>query len=163
MKHCIFLISSRWLGRSLHTGMATQLSKLRFPFRNHTGSDLRVWESEMDLLYIIWSPLDQQLSLWEVDWELIWFYLLPLYPPDVIYVCLYDEHVLEWLWSHSQINRVSMYRRLQLFASPKSFLEKFPFSSSNARFFISPHNTYLFALKISGFASHRLPEDSSTK
>jgi hypothetical protein len=52
---------------------------------------------------------------------------------------------------------------LQLFAVPKSFLEKKSFLSSNARFFISPHNTYLLALKISGFTSHRLPEDNSTK
>jgi hypothetical protein len=52
-----------------------------------------------------------------------------------------------------------MCKTLQLFAVLKSFLENFPFSSSNARFFISPYNTYLFALKISGFASHRLPED----
>jgi hypothetical protein len=43
---------------------------------------------------------------------------------------------------------------LQLFAVLKSFLENFPFLSSNARFFISPHNTYLLALKISGFTLH---------
>jgi hypothetical protein len=35
--------------------------------------------------------------------------------------------------------------------------------SSNARFFISPHNTYMLALKISGFTLHRPPEDNSTK
>jgi hypothetical protein len=33
--------------------------------------------------------------------------------------------------------------------------------SSNARFLISPHNTYLLALKISGFTLHRPPEDDS--
>jgi hypothetical protein len=52
---------------------------------------------------------------------------------------------------------------LQLFAVPKSFLEKNSFLSSNARFFISPHNIYLLALKISGFALYRPPEDDSTK
>jgi hypothetical protein len=52
---------------------------------------------------------------------------------------------------------------LQLFAIPKSFLEKKSFLFSNARFFISPHNIYLLALKISGFTLHRPPEDNSTK
>jgi hypothetical protein len=41
--------------------------------------------------------------------------------------------------------------------------EKNSFLSSNARFFISPYNIYLLALKISGFTSHRLPEDNSTR
>jgi hypothetical protein len=54
-------------------------------------------------------------------------------------------------------------KTLQLFAVPKSFLEIFSFSSSIARFFTSPHNTYLFALKISGFTLYRPPEHNSTK
>jgi hypothetical protein len=69
--------------------------------------------------------------------------------------------VTPWPWQTG--GRPGSTVTLQLFAVPKSFFEFFPFSSSNARIFISPHNTYLFALKISGFALHRPPERNSTK
>jgi hypothetical protein len=84
----------------------------------------------------------------------------------VFFIKKKDEK-LRFIQDYRALNAITRKNRyplpLQLFAVPKSFLEIFPFSSSNARFFISPHNTYLLALKISRFASHRLPEDNSTK